>query len=66
MTCNSRPFYGPDDPVEGKSAPRSDAYPTWARMRGAADLHALLEIVDRGYPPHLAARILAPLDPDTP
>lgn len=26
------------------------------------DLHAALELVDRGCPPHLAARILAPLD----
>jgi hypothetical protein len=26
------------------------------------DLHRLLELVDRGCPPHLAARILAPLD----
>jgi hypothetical protein len=26
------------------------------------DLHALLELVDRGCPPELAARILAPLD----
>ena len=26
------------------------------------DLHALLQLVDRGCPPHLAARILAPLD----
>jgi hypothetical protein len=26
------------------------------------DLHALLELVDRGCPPHLAARIQAPLD----
>src|SRR4051794_15115701 len=26
------------------------------------DLHALLELVERGCPPHLAARILAPLD----
>lgn len=25
------------------------------------DLHALLELTDRGCPPHLAARILAPL-----
>lgn len=25
------------------------------------DLHALLELVERGCPPHLAARILAPL-----
>jgi hypothetical protein len=28
------------------------------------DIHALLELVDRGCPPHLAARILAPLDCD--
>jgi hypothetical protein len=26
------------------------------------DLHALLELTDRGCPPDLAARILAPLD----
>jgi hypothetical protein len=26
------------------------------------DLHELLELVDRGCQPHLAARILAPLD----
>jgi hypothetical protein len=26
------------------------------------DLHALLDLVDRGCPPHLAARILAPFD----
>jgi hypothetical protein len=25
------------------------------------DLHALLNLIDRGCPPHLAARILAPL-----
>ena len=30
----------------------------------AVDLHALLELVDRGCPPNLAARILAPLDSD--
>jgi hypothetical protein len=29
---------------------------------GRVDLHALLELVDRGCPPELAARILAPLD----
>ena len=34
----------------------------------ASDLHALLELVDRGCPPDLAVRILAPLDrePNTP
>lgn len=26
------------------------------------DLHAILELVERGCPPHLATRILAPLD----
>jgi hypothetical protein len=26
------------------------------------DIHALLELTDRGCPPHLAVRILAPLD----
>ena len=29
------------------------------------DLHELLELVDRGCPPHLAARILAPLEQDS-
>jgi hypothetical protein len=30
----------------------------------AFDLHALLELTDRGCPPALAARIVAPLDPE--
>jgi hypothetical protein len=34
---------------------------TLARDR-RTDVHALLELVDRGCPPPLAARILAPLD----
>ena len=29
---------------------------------GRYDLHALLDLVDRGCPPGLAARIVAPLD----
>ena len=32
-----------------------------ARER-AMDLHALIELVERGCPPEVAARILAPLD----
>lgn len=28
------------------------------------DVHALLELTDRGCPPELAARILAPIEPD--
>jgi hypothetical protein len=27
------------------------------------DLHAAIGLIERGCPPHLAARILAPLDP---
>jgi hypothetical protein len=34
----------------------------WLARDGRWDLHALLELVDRGCPPELAARILAPLD----
>jgi diacylglycerol kinase family enzyme len=30
------------------------------------DLHALLKLVDRGCPPELAVRILAPLDAEWP
>jgi hypothetical protein len=30
------------------------------------DLHALIELVERGCPPELAARILAPLDIERP
>jgi hypothetical protein len=33
-------------------------------LEQSVDLHELLELVDRGCPPHLAARILAPLDPE--
>ena len=29
---------------------------------GDVDLHDLLNLIDRGCPPHLAARIIAPLD----
>ncbi|HEY3728161.1 MAG TPA: hypothetical protein VGL51_13355 [Solirubrobacteraceae bacterium] len=42
----------------GCSGPLADAI---ARDR-RYDLHALLELVDRGCPPELAARIVAPLE----
>jgi hypothetical protein len=29
---------------------------------GRVDLHALLELIDRGCPPNLAERIVAPID----
>jgi hypothetical protein len=29
----------------------------------SVDLHEVLDLVDRGCPPHLAARIVAPLNP---
>jgi len=35
-----------------------------AKRRGY-DLHALIELVERGCPPELAVRILAPLDEET-
>ena len=37
----------------------------WLATEDRVDLHELLELVDRGCPPHLAARILAPLEPDS-
>ena len=33
---------------------------------GAVDLHELIQLVERGCPPELAARIMAPLDPEDP
>jgi hypothetical protein len=33
---------------------------------GDIDLHDLLKLIDRGCPPHLAARILTPLDRPSP
>lgn len=33
---------------------------------GRVDLHSLLDLVDRGCPPHLAARIVAPIDAPAP
>jgi hypothetical protein len=34
----------------------------WLAADDRVDVHALLELVDRGCPPVLAARILAPLE----
>jgi hypothetical protein len=39
----------------------SDLADSLAEQR-SIDLHAMLELVDRGCPPELAVRILAPLD----
>jgi hypothetical protein len=45
-------------------AERGFAFPLAARLSRDAryDLHALIELVERGCPPDLAVRILAPLD----
>ena len=43
------------------SAGFDDALATRLAGERDVDLHALLELVDRGCPPPLAARILAPL-----
>jgi hypothetical protein len=34
----------------------------WLAKDARYDLHALIELVERGCPPELAARIVAPLD----
>ena len=65
-------------PIRTEHGPRQDAVDDWRRRRlivagfdprlaadladGDVDLHELLVLVDRGCPPPLAARILAPLD----
>ncbi len=36
----------------------------WLSRGSGVDLHALIELVERGCPPPLAVRILAPLDYD--
>ena len=35
---------------------------TWVASECGFDLHALIQLVEQGCPPHLATRILAPLD----
>lgn len=60
---------GPNSDVEAWRLRRLvDAGFTWALGLELAttpgiDLHAVLALVDRGCPPELAARILAPFDP---
>jgi hypothetical protein len=44
----------------GFPGPRAGALAADPRI----DVHALLELTDRGCPPELAERILAPLEPD--
>ena len=65
-------------PIRTEHGQRREALEAWRRRRliaagfdarlaleladGDADLHELLVLVDRGCPPQLAARILAPID----
>jgi hypothetical protein len=42
----------------------SQAFARRLARDGLYDLHALIELVERGCPPALAVRILAPLDED--
>ena len=69
-------------PIRTEPTARRDALDDWRRRRliaagfdaelarhlsdGDVDLHELLVLVDRGCPPHLAARILAPLEEPQP
>ena len=48
------------------SAGFDDALATRVARERDVDLHAVLELVDRGCPPHLAYRILAPLGSEVP
>ena len=63
------PVRGPTSDVEAWRLRRLvDAGFSWALGLELAttpgiDLHAVLALVDRGCPPELAARILAPFDP---
>ncbi len=48
------------------SAGFDDALATRLAGERDVDLHALLDLVDHGCPPYLAARILAPLESERP
>jgi hypothetical protein len=61
----------PPSPLEWRTGCLVDAgFPRGLALRLARDtrydLHALIELVERGCPPSLAARILAPLDEPPP
>ena len=61
----------PASTLEWRSSRLVDAgFPRGLALRLARDtrydLHALIELVERGCPPSLAARILAPLDEPSP
>jgi hypothetical protein len=66
MTNQTRPI--PDDDVVEwrrlrlRAAGFADDLAARLASNCAMDVHALLDLVDRGCPPHLAARILAPFD----
>ena len=62
-----RPRFVADDVVEWRSevlrhAGFDAALASVLAADGDVDLHGLLNLIDRGCPPHLAARILAPLE----
>jgi len=61
-----RPVDAPPDVVEWRVGRLVEAGFPWALAdslaRTRVDVHELLQLVDAGGPPHLAARILAPLE----
>jgi hypothetical protein len=68
-TLRRRPDLPPPSDVAWREGRLRVAGFSWAAAsrlarEQAVDLHELLELVDRGCPPELAARILAPLEAD--
>jgi len=65
MSRRAEPLPHPDLVwLEGRLRAAGFDAPTARKLTSddAVDLHALLELLDRGCPAHLAARIVAPLE----
>ena len=49
-----------------RAAGFAPALAEWVVAQGGFDLHELIDLAERGCPPELAVRILAPLDVEAP
>jgi hypothetical protein len=74
MGIGNKPPHGPADDRSGwerwrakrlRSAGFNGDLAEWLAGEDRVDLHELLVLVDRGCPPDLAARILAPLEQES-